>query len=172
MDPFDPMPPGGDGRRLDRLLVRAGTAGALGCSVLIFLLTNAQGTDPVAEPASTTGTAFPAAQSSTITAPTTTTAVPTTTVAPTATTTQPPRTTTPAHTTARRSSTTTRVTTTTTAPATSSRQCRVAEWQRDTAYNGGAVVEFGGGVWEAKWWNYNAAPGANAEGVWVPVQGC
>jgi chitinase len=174
MDPFDSMPPGGDGRRLDRLLVWAATAGALGCAVLIFLLTNAQGPDPVAEPAPTTGTAFPAAQSSTISAPTTTTttAVPTTTVDPTATATQPPITTTPAHTTARRSSTTTRVTTTTTMPATSSRECQVAHWQRDTAYNGGAVVEYGGGVWEAKWWNYNAAPGANAEGVWVRAPGC
>ena len=171
MDLFDPMPPGGDGRRLDRLLVWAATVGALGCSVLIFLLTNAQGPDPVAEPAPTTGTAFPAAQSSTITVPTTT-VDPTTTATPATTTTLPPRTTTPARTTARRSSTTTRVATTTTVPTTSSRPCRVAAWQRDTAYNGGAVVEYGGGIWEAKWWNYNAAPGANAEGVWVQAPGC
>jgi len=70
MDPFDPKPPGGDARRMDRLLVWTATAGALGCSVLIFLATNVADPDPVAEPAptTTTGTAFPIEESSTTTA--------------------------------------------------------------------------------------------------------
>ena len=43
---------------------------------------------------------------------------------------------------------------------------------RDTPYNGGAVVAYGGQLWMAKWWNYNAIPGANAEGVRIRVQAC
>ena len=167
MDPFDPKPPGGDARRMDRLLVWTATAGAMGCAVAIFLATNVSEPDPVAEPAPTT--AFPIAASSTTTT-TTTTTVPTTTVAPptTTTTTPPPSRTT---TTTRRTVTTTR-TTTRPPPTTTTRRCVAAAWQRDTAYNGGDVVAYGGRLWVAKWWNYNAAPGANAEGVWLRAQSC
>jgi hypothetical protein len=170
MDPFDPTPPGGDSRRLDRLLVWLASAGAFGCAVLIFLATNVPDPVPVAEPAPTTDTAFPLAASSTITT-TTTTPPPTTTtttVRPT-TTPAPPRTTTRRTTTTTRSTTTT---TTTTPRSTTSRRCWAPWWQRDTAYNGGAVVAYGGQLWVAKWWNYNAVPGANAEGVWQPAQSC
>jgi hypothetical protein len=166
MDPFDATPPGGDSRRLDRLLVWAATAGALGCSVLIFVLSNAQPPEPVAEPADT---ALPAVASSTVTTttsaePTTTTTPPVTTATtvPAKTTTQPPRTT--KRTTTTRSSTTTVRTTTP--------RCQVAAWQRDTAYGGGQVVSYGGRLWVSKWWNYNAVPGANAEGVWLPAREC
>ncbi|MFI9383322.1 carbohydrate-binding protein [Kutzneria sp. NPDC052558] len=162
MDPFDPMPPGGDGRRLDRVLVWTATAGALGCSVLIFLATNVSEPDPVAEPVPTTRTAAPVEESTTETTSATTTVAGTTTkdVAPTVITNR---------------------------PATSSQQaasnppvrqtqpqttCPVAQWQRDTAYDGGAVVAYGGRLWMAKWWNYNAVPGANAEGVWLVATGC
>ncbi|QUQ66014.1 hypothetical protein [Kutzneria sp. CA-103260] len=167
MDPYDPTPPGGDARRLDRLLTWAATIGALGCSVVIFLATNTSEPEPVAEPVPTTGAAFPVAESTTTTTPTTTTT--TTTVAPPTTTapratTQPPRTTT-----GKRITTTTK--TTTQAP-TSTRRCQAAQWQRDTAYSGGAVVAYAGQLWMAKWWNYNAIPGANAEGVWIRAQAC
>ena len=166
MNPFDPEPPGGDGRRQDRLLVWAATAGALGCSVLIFLLTSAQAPEPVAEPIPPLGTAWPAASTTTSAAPATTSA--TTTVAP-------PATTTPVKTTTKPATTTHNVviTTTTTTPApTSSRRCLAASWQQDTAYDGGAMVAFGGRLWVAKWWNYNSVPGANTEGVWEPAQRC
>jgi hypothetical protein len=165
-DAFDSVPPGGDGPRRDRLLVWASTAGALACSLLIFLVTNVSEPDPVAEPVPSPTTAQPLAQSSTIT--TTTTTVPTTTQAP------PPVTTT---TTTRRTTTTLRTTppprttveTTTTTPR---RRCAVTVWQRDTAYDGGSVVFWNGSLWLAKWWNYNAVPGANQEGVWDRTRSC
>lgn len=164
MDPFDPEPPGGDSRRQDRLLVWASTAGALGCSVLIFLLTSAQAPEPVAEPMPTLGTAWPgASKPATSAAPAATSA--TTAVAP-------PATTTPAKTTTNPVRTTHDAVATTTPVSTSSRRCLAASWQKDTAYEGGAMVAFGGGLWVAKWWNYNSVPGANTEGVWEPAQRC
>jgi chitodextrinase len=48
----------------------------------------------------------------------------------------------------------------------------VAQWQRDTAYNQGSIVAYQSQLWLAKWWNYNAIPGANAEGVWQQVRYC
>lgn len=160
MNPFDPEPPGGDGRRRDRLLVWTATAGALGCSALIFVLTNAQPPEPVAEPMPTLGTSWPAATITTTAAATTTSAVPaSSTSAPPATSTKPGP------------PTRTVVSTTTPAP-TSGRRCAAASWQRDTAYDGGTVVTFGGSLWVAKWWNYNSVPGQNAEGVWEPAQSC
>lgn len=169
MNPFDPTPPGGDAHRLDRLLVWVATAGALGCSVLIFVLSNAQQPEPMAEPADT---ALPVVASATITTtePTTTTTPPATT-----TTTAPPTTTTTRPKTTAKPTTTTRTTTTvrtTTAPPTTSPRCQVSAWQRNTAYSGGSVVSYGGQLWVAKWWNYNAVPGANAEGVWLPARSC
>jgi hypothetical protein len=175
MDPLDPEPPGGDAHRHDRLLVWAATAGALSCAVLIFLATNsffADGPEPVAEPAPTT--AFPLAASSTITNTTTTT-----TVAPTTTTTTPPPSTTTTTTTTRRTTTTrtatpttTHATTTTTPKPTATRRCGTAQWQWDRAYNGGSVVAWDGALWVAKWWNYNAVPGDNDEGVWEFARDC
>lgn len=165
-DEFDSVPPGGGEPRGDRLLVWASTAGALVCSLLIFLVTNVSEPDPVAEPVPSPTTAQPLAQSSTITTTTTTTTVETTTPAP------PPVTTT----TTRRTTTTHRTTTppptTTTTTTTPTRRCFVSTWQRDTAYDGGSVVSWNGSLWVAKWWNYNAIPGANQEGVWDRARSC
>ncbi|MEV6606558.1 carbohydrate-binding protein [Kutzneria sp. NPDC051319] len=172
MDPLDPEPPGGDSHRHDRLLVWAATVGALGCSALIFLATNSFfDADPVAEPAPTT--ALPLAASSTITTTTTTTTTPPPTT--TTTTTATPMSTTPRHitTTTRTTTTTHAVTTTTTTPRpTTTHRCVTTEWRRDTAYEGGSIVAYNGHLWVAKWWNYNAVPGANQEGVWQFARDC
>jgi hypothetical protein len=172
MDPMDPEPPGGDVRRHDRLLVWAATAGSLVCSVLIFLATNTFDSDPepgVAEPvpSPTPNTATPLAESSSIT----TTESTTTTPAPTTTTTT---TATERRTRTTRATTTTHVTTTTTThkPTTTTHRCVVAQWQQNTAYDQGSVVAYQGHLWLAKWWNYNAVPGANAEGVWQFARDC
>jgi hypothetical protein len=171
MDPMDPEPPGGDTRRRDRLLVWAATGGSLVCSVLIFLATNTFDADletgvaePVPSPTLDTATALAATSSIT------------TTTEPTTTTTTPPPTTTTERrtTTTHATTTTTHVTTTTTTqkPTTTTRRCIVAEWQQDTAYDQGSIVAYQGHLWLAKWWNYNAIPGANAEGVWQLARDC
>ncbi|MFC0433867.1 hypothetical protein [Kutzneria buriramensis] len=173
-EPFDSVPPGGDGHRGDRLLVWASTAGALACSLLIFLVTNVSEPDPVAEPVPSPTTAQPLAQSTTITTTIATTTTTTTTTVQTTTQAPPPVTTT---TTTRRTTTTLRTTpppqttvqTTTTTPT---RRCVVSTWQWDTAYDGGAMVSWNGSLWVAKWWNYNAIPGANQEGVWDRARSC
>ncbi|WP_051945507.1 carbohydrate-binding protein [Streptacidiphilus rugosus] len=49
--------------------------------------------------------------------------------------------------------------------------CSVAAWSATTAYNGGAVVSYGGHKWTAKWWTYGDTPGG-AAGVWTDNGAC
>jgi chitinase/chitodextrinase len=58
---------------------------------------------------------------------------------------------------------------TTTAPPGS---CTVAAWVAATAYNGGAVVSYGGHKWTAKWWTQGDTPGSNSQGVWTDNGAC
>jgi len=46
-------------------------------------------------------------------------------------------------------------------------QCATAAWSASVAYNGGAVVSYGGHRWTAKWWTQGDIPGNNAQGVWT-----
>jgi chitinase len=46
-------------------------------------------------------------------------------------------------------------------------QCTAATWSSTTAYNGGAVVSYGGHTWTAKWWTQGDIPGNNSQGVWT-----
>jgi chitinase len=41
-----------------------------------------------------------------------------------------------------------------------------------TAYNGGAVVSYGGHQWTAKWWTQGDIPGNNAQNVWTDNGSC
>jgi chitinase len=50
--------------------------------------------------------------------------------------------------------------------------CSVAAWNSATAYNGGAVVGYGGHKWTAKWWTQGDVPGTNAQGVWADNGAC
>ena len=48
----------------------------------------------------------------------------------------------------------------------------LAAWVAATAYNGGAVVSYGGHKWTAKWWTQGDIPGNNAQGVWTDNGAC
>ncbi|MGP3984874.1 carbohydrate-binding protein [Streptomyces sp. KR80] len=46
-------------------------------------------------------------------------------------------------------------------------------WSSTTAYNGGAVVSYGGHNWSAKWWTQGETPGTTDEwGVWSDQGAC
>ncbi|WP_370067954.1 chitinase [Streptacidiphilus sp. MAP5-3] len=49
--------------------------------------------------------------------------------------------------------------------------CTATPWSSATAYNGGAVVSYGGHQWTAKWWTQNDTPGGPA-GVWTDDGQC
>ena len=50
--------------------------------------------------------------------------------------------------------------------------CSIAAWVAATAYNGGAVVSYGGHRWTAKWWTQGDTPGNNSQGVWADNGAC
>jgi chitinase len=50
--------------------------------------------------------------------------------------------------------------------------CSIAAWAAGTAYNGGAVVSYGGHKWTAKWWTQGDTPGNNSQGVWADNGTC
>ncbi|GHJ48928.1 chitinase [Catellatospora sp. TT07R-123] len=51
-------------------------------------------------------------------------------------------------------------------------QCTAPAWVAATAYNGGAVVSYGGHKWTAKWWTQGDIPGNNGQGVWTDNGPC
>ena len=64
MENFEDQPPRDGGQRVDAAVVWTVTAGALACSVVIFLATNWPSPDPVAEPMPSTEWQFPVTPSS------------------------------------------------------------------------------------------------------------
>jgi chitinase len=50
--------------------------------------------------------------------------------------------------------------------------CTAPAWNPTTAYNGGAVVSYGGHKWTAKWWTQGDVPGANGQNVWTDNGAC
>jgi chitinase len=48
----------------------------------------------------------------------------------------------------------------------------LSAWGSGTAYNGGAVVSYGGHKWTAKWWTQGDIPGNNSQGVWTDNGAC
>ena len=50
--------------------------------------------------------------------------------------------------------------------------CTAPAWSSTTAYNGAAVVSYGGHKWTAKWWTQGDIPGNNAQGVWTDNGPC
>lgn len=50
--------------------------------------------------------------------------------------------------------------------------CAATAWVSTTAYNGGAVVSYGGHQWTAKWWTQGDIPGNNGQGVWTDNGAC
>jgi chitinase len=50
--------------------------------------------------------------------------------------------------------------------------CSAPAWVSTTAYNGGAVVSYGGHTWTAKWWTQGDIPGNNSQGVWTDNGAC
>ncbi|HEY0499849.1 MAG TPA: hypothetical protein VGD48_29150 [Kutzneria sp.] len=120
--------------------------------------------DPVAEPVpfpTSSANSTSASPSSTTPSTTTTSAAPTTTTTTKTTTKAPPA---PPK-------------TTTKAPAappatTVNALCQAGQWQRDTAYDGGTLVQHNGFEWYARSRNYNAEPGANADNVWIRAINC
>jgi len=120
--------------------------------------------EPVAEPVPHPTTWAPATSS----AAATTTATTTTTTEPPTTTSRPPTKAPVAP-----PKTTTRPPATTAPPATTvNGLCQADQWQRDTQYNGGALVLHNGAEWFARSWNFNAEPGVSADGVWVRAFSC
>ena len=135
-------------RQTRTVIITAVVLGLFCLGMVLWAVTRSP--DPVAEPVPNPTTAASATPSSTTPSPTTTSATPTTT-------------------------TTTR--TTTKAPAappatTVNALCQAGQWQRDTPYDGGSLVQHNGFEWYARSWNYNAEPGANAENVWVRAINC
>ncbi len=55
---------------------------------------------------------------------------------------------------------------------TGSGSCTAPAWVSTTAYNGGAVVSYGGHQWTAKWWTQGDVPGNNAQNVWTDDGPC
>ena len=47
-----------------------------------------------------------------------------------------------------------------------------ATWSSAVAYQGGAVVSYGGHEWTAKWWTQGDVPGSNSQGVWTDDGSC
>jgi len=45
-------------------------------------------------------------------------------------------------------------------------------WSSSTAYNGAAVVSYGGHKWTARWWTQGDIPGNNAQAVWTDNGPC
>ena len=153
-------------RRQTRIVIITAVVLGLFCLGMVFwALTRSP--EPVAEPVPHPTTSASATSSTTTstTAPTTTT---TTAPPPTTTTTQPP---------AKAPVAPPRTTThppaaTAPPPATVNGLCQADQWQRDTPYNGGALVLHNGAEWFARSWNYNAEPGANAEHAWIRALSC
>lgn len=156
-------------RRQTRTVIITAVVLGLFCLGMVFwALTRSP--DPVAEPVP-----FPtsAAPSSTSAASTTSAALSTTTT--TTTTPLPPAPTTkaPVKAPAAPPRTTPRPPANPGPPATTvNALCQAGQWQRDTPYNGGALVMHNGAEWYARSWNYNAEPGANAENVWIRAIDC
>jgi hypothetical protein len=151
-------------RRQTRTVIITAVVLGLFCLVMVFwALTRSP--EPVAEPVPHPTTAAPSTTTgATSVAPSTTTPAPTTTTTPKPTpkapVAQPPK-------------TTTRPPATTAPPATTLNSlCQAGQWQRDTQYNGGALVLHNGAEWYARSWNYNAEPGANADNVWIRAIDC
>jgi chitinase len=57
-------------------------------------------------------------------------------------------------------------------PTSGTGSCTAAAWNSATAYNGGAVVSYGGHSWTAKWWTQGDTPGSNSQGVWTDNGTC
>ena len=57
-------------------------------------------------------------------------------------------------------------------PTGGSGTCTAAAWVSTTAYNGGAVVSYGGHQWTAKWWTQGDIPGNNSQNVWTDNGAC
>ena len=148
-------------RQTRTVIITAVVLGLVCLGMVLWAVTRSP--DPVAEPVP-----FP-----TTTAASTTSASSSTTPSPTTTSAAPPTTTT--HTTAKAPAAPPK--TTTKAPAappatTVNALCQAGQWQRDTAYDGGALVLHNGFEWYARSWNYNAEPGANADNVWIQAITC
>jgi cell division septation protein DedD len=149
-------------RRQTRTVIITAVVLGLFCLGMVFWAVT-RSPDPVAEPVpnpTTSASSTSAPPSSTTPSTTTTSAAPTTTTtkattkAPVA----PPKTTTKAP---------------AAPPATTvNALCQAGQWQRDTQYNSGALVQHNGFEWYARSWNYNAEPGANAENAWIRAINC
>ena len=147
-------------RQTRTVIITAVVLGLFCLGMVLWAVTRSP--DPVAEPVPNPTTAASVTPSSTTPSPTTTSATPTTTTT-TRTTTKAPAAPPPK--------------TTTKAPAappatTVNALCQAGQWQRDTPYDGGTLVQHNGFEWYARSWNYNAEPGANAENVWVRAINC
>jgi len=59
-----------------------------------------------------------------------------------------------------------------TSPTGGTGTCAAPAWVSTTAYNGGAVVSYGGHQWTAKWWTQGDIPGNNAQNVWTDDGSC
>ncbi|HEU5332663.1 MAG TPA: glycosyl hydrolase family 18 protein [Actinocrinis sp.] len=57
-------------------------------------------------------------------------------------------------------------------PTGGSGTCSAPAWVSTTAYNGGAVVSYGGHTWTAKWWTQGDIPGNNGQNVWTDNGAC
>lgn len=156
-------------RRQTRIVIITAVVLGLFCLGMVFwALTRPP--EPIAEPVPFPTTAAPS--TTTTTTSTTISATP-----PTTTTTTAPPTTTPAKPPAKAPVAPPKTTTppaAATAPpvAPANGLCQAAQWQRDTQYNAGAVVQHNGAVWYARSWSYNAEPGANAENAWIRAINC
>jgi cell division septation protein DedD len=148
-------------RQTRTVIITAVVLGLLCLGMVFWAVTRSP--DPVAEPVPfPTTSATSTSTTPSPTTPTTTSAAPTTTTTTTQTTTKapvaPPKTTTKAP---------------AAPPATTvNALCQAGQWQRDTAYDGGTLVQHNGFEWYARSWNYNAEPGANADNVWVRAINC
>ncbi|MFI9380737.1 hypothetical protein [Kutzneria sp. NPDC052558] len=151
--------------RQTRIVIITAVVLGLFCLGMVFwALTRSP--DPVAEPVPHPTTS--AAPTSSTTAESTTTAATTTTAEPTTTTSRPPTKAPSAP-----PKTTTRPPAPPAPPATTvNALCQAGQWQRDTQYNGGALVLHNGAEWYARSWNYNAEPGVSADGVWIRAFNC
>ena len=151
-------------RRQTRIvIITAAVLGLFCLSMVFWALTRSPYpvAEPVPNPTTSATSTTPTSTSSAAPTTTPTTPPPTTTtqppakapVAPPKAPARPPATTAPGHTTI-------------------NGLCQAGQWQRDTAYNGGALVLHNGFEWYARAWNYNAEPGANNEDAWIRAINC
>ena len=153
-------------RQTQVVIITAVVLGLFCLGMVFWALTRSP--DPFAEPV----------PHPTTSAPTTTSTTTSTTAATTTTTTPPPTTTTttrpPVKAPVAPPKTTTHPPAAPAPPAatTGNGLCQADQWQRDTPYNGGALVRHNDAEWLARSWNYNAEPGANADNAWIRVLRC